>query len=826
MNRLQSEPSIDSEEKRRESSGFWSRMKEKYPATAAFCSRIGERYMMAAAALVFTGVVGAAGCGGKTGLYDDYDAGTPVSDAEADSDSIDGGVPDGDMADGDVSDGDIPDSDVLDGDLDDGDLDSDLDSDTDGDGDTPVVPALWEGANLIGDYLNRELSDRSPNIPGDTNSEYPIGGPDTNENANPFTDGEGGSLGPYETFLHRISGEGMPLLADAVISDDDAGLLFVERQDIWLRGDNHFDSNADEVVGRLDFLAYSIRLDGPGAGEGGVPVCTESTADGDFSSCQNEGGDLDVATALHKLRINFLGEQWVVTNMSPPTDLEVSSDSRLANGGMIKLGREAASGIITPEDAAPLLTVDGYSFVLAGVETHGGERRAIIRVLDAAGTVIHMDQVSRGQTREFSIDGRTYMFHVYQLSPEYGVATWADCALLSREIELEDGGELDEDMGANPGFRVALGWKNKDSASGSLAPDSLRTVAIYSDDIADISTSGDNELLEGDYVSILQEPLAWRLEYSGLDTDASDYASLRFDIMTADLDIPASYGPIVAGAQRACLIYAPYVQVRSGAGGAAFSIAREDAPGELSDDEFLVALRRPDASARCDIDGDGIIENTDLYLTHGAVFMNVSPASSDYGYSSFYVQTVGYAAVGDGEIGFAPPAGGAILIQTSILTGRRDGAIGELLDTAGTGCGLDCIDWEGVEAGMPDVFFAVAEKAGVGASASYVGYHIFAIDGTGTGNPADATFRFDSFGTGLTQLTSDSNEILYGHATSNTSFYISPDQSGPFSSGLEMVDEGYVSERGSQVVEASGTRVELSMAQRVSRAIWRILGGS
>ena len=66
-----------------------------------------------------------------------------------------------------------------------------------------VAAGTWEGENLIGDYLNRDLLDRVDNVdedlvePGTQNSEaaYTIGGSDTSENANPFTDANGGNIG-------------------------------------------------------------------------------------------------------------------------------------------------------------------------------------------------------------------------------------------------------------------------------------------------------------------------------------------------------------------------------------------------------------------------------------------------------------------------------------------------------------------------------------------------------------------------------------------------------------------------------------------------------
>lgn len=85
--------------------------------------------------------------------------------------------------------------------------DAGTNSDAGADGGVPQPVVLWQGSNLIGDYLNRTLDDRGPNSsPSDISAAYPIGGSDTDQNANPFTDGKGGSIGPSDVFMYKIDG--------------------------------------------------------------------------------------------------------------------------------------------------------------------------------------------------------------------------------------------------------------------------------------------------------------------------------------------------------------------------------------------------------------------------------------------------------------------------------------------------------------------------------------------------------------------------------------------------------------------------------------------
>ncbi|MEW6748798.1 MAG: hypothetical protein AB1295_03770 [Candidatus Micrarchaeota archaeon] len=716
----------------------------------------------------------------------------------------------------------------------------------------------WTGENLIGDYINRELLDRESNTAGDSDAEYEIGGSDTSENANPFTDGNGGSIGPTETFLYNVDGNQLSSFADFTVVDDDSGNTYVEMQDLWIRGDNRFDSDPDEVVGRLDFLAYTLKFDGPGGDEMGIPECTDSE-DNDYAVCKADVGDttIDDATETHRVKIWFLGEEWIISEMNAPntaTGAELTSENVLVNGGSVKLAKESVSGILNQGESLP---VDDLKFQLDDLEAHGDTTSAILSVLDANGNILKKDKVNPGTTKEFNVAGKTYRFHVYKVAPGYTFgAKWADVAIFAEELELVDGQELNEDENNNEGYEVSLGWKNMDAGPDDGDdvdpepddPDTLRTIVIYSDSIEDISSSGDEVLEEGDYVSLVMDPEVWKLSYKGLDLTSEDMSSLKFELKTTDKSISESKGPLYnAGpAQSACVIFAPYVSVSSGTSGSTFQTERDDATGDLSDDEFFVALNDgattsilaladgdPGAGLRaavCDSDGDGVVEGaiSDTALAPGAIFMKVSPSSDDYGVNEY--DTVGslveYEDVGDGDNDFSPPEGGAIVIEdylpdinSVLLGGPSDGYIGGLLYSDGYGACLS--------ATCPTFMFGVAEKAGTGSSNEFVDYWVFGVADTDTATPGDATFDFAS-DDGTLALTSDDQEVLYGHAVANPTdlgipeggFYLGTLDSGPVSSGMEIVEENYVSERGSMFKSIDDDTVEFDMAHKLARAQW------
>ncbi len=768
-----------------------------------------------------------------------------------------------------------------------------------------VAAGTWTGENLIGDFMNRELLDREDNVAGDSDSEYEMGGSDTSENANPFTDGAGGDLGVSETFLYNIDGGAFSTFADMTLTDSDSGNTYVEMQNMWLVAENRFDEDPDDVVGDLDFLAYTLKFDGPGGDELGIPVCTDSE-DNDFTYCKGVDGDIDDATETHRLKVYFLGEEWIISEMTAPVDT-LLNENVLVNGGSVKLAKESVGGILNQGE---FLQVDDLKFQLDDLEAHGDTTSAIISVLDANDNVLEKDKVDPGDTKEMMVNGKEYRFHVYKVAPGYTFgAKWADVAIFSHEIECEDGQELDSDENTNPSYECALGWKNMDAAPdpGGLdgdpeTPDTLRTIIVFSDDIEDISSSGEEELEPGDYVTIVEEPASWKLSYKGLDLTSEDRFNLKFELKTSDKDISASKGPYTSCSgdpgvgdvdstvpttcdsgdpvQAKCTIYAPYIEVSSGDTGSVFEVDRSDVAGDLSDDEFYIGLCvdgtgtacNPDVSAGpfeaivCDGNNDGLLDGAgtgsfvsyfsawpgglagteyDFGLTVGTVMMRTSASSDNYGFLDYFdtaffgtfpdnkgglVGTeVRYEDIGDGDDSFAPPDGGAILIQDGapIFAGPfvTDEQMGDLLYSAGFA------GWGTPE--VPDFHFAVAEKAGTGSSNEYVDYFMFGVDDIDSGTPGDATFDFESGDGAGFDVTSDNEEILYGHATPNPpdvmnmQFYCTAGPcvfdgipTGPVSPGVEMVEEGYISERGSVFELIDDNTVEFDMAHKLARAQW------
>lgn len=410
--------------------------------------------------------------------------------------------------------------------------------------------------NLIGDYLNRRLGDRGENVSGDTDAEYSLGASETSENANPFTDGMGGNIGPSETFMHRITGADFVPIADSSVYDDNADVTYEESENIWMNGSSYYADALYDVTGDVRFAAYTVKFSGE-SDDFGIPVCTTGT-DGDYTYCKSDAeyADYAYATEAHRVHVKFLGEDWVITGMSAPV-VDVSNEIEVAAGGHVKLAKEAVAGIVNQFES---LSVAGLRFQLDDLETHAGRTAAVISVLNSDDEVLKMDTVYPGQTIEFNIDGAVYKLHVYMVAPGYSFdAKWADMAILSDEIKIEDGQEFDEDSGRFPDWQSFVGWKNKEVSSGQ--PDHLRTFGIYADDIATISSSGSNRLLPGDGFSF---PYEFGVCYGGLDTTDENLQRVTFYLAKdEDIRLDPSLGPLdpVTGENVLCTIFAPYVTI-------------------------------------------------------------------------------------------------------------------------------------------------------------------------------------------------------------------------------------------------------------------------
>ena len=130
-----------------------------------------------------------------------------------------------------------------------------------------TVTGTYTAGNLIGDYLDRALLDRG----GSSSEIYYTHSSDIATDANPFTDGSSSTIGPSNTRLYKITGDMFSPLKTTTVKDEYAGVSYTETQDMWLDGNNHYSASDDDIVGTLNFLAYTLKFKGA-SDDLGIPV--------------------------------------------------------------------------------------------------------------------------------------------------------------------------------------------------------------------------------------------------------------------------------------------------------------------------------------------------------------------------------------------------------------------------------------------------------------------------------------------------------------------------------------------------------------------------
>ncbi|MDD5023203.1 MAG: S-layer protein, partial [Candidatus ainarchaeum sp.] len=416
------------------------------------------------------------------------------------------------------------------------------------------VAGTYVVSNLIGDYFDRTLTDRDQ--ASAAMHEYAYGS-DISEAANPFTNGTTGKLdsAPDETELYRITGSMFSPLKDYSPEDKDASKKYTEKQYLWVFGESKYDTTEKVMGADVDLLAYSIKF-GSATEDLGIPVATKAATTSNFHTATSPSYE----TVAHKVKVMFLGEEWIISEMIPAGG-NLTSQTDLVSGGSVKLAKESVFGVVNKGDS---LNVGTLKFVLEDVSLGTGaknEHPALLSVYVEGQTTPIKEGISVNptETQDISVPGYgTYKLHVYATGPGYSFGTtWADMAIFSHELELEDDQKLDSLEGENDNWYVTLGWKNKitSTTSDDGAPDHLRTIVLhtmYTDDLLS------DTLLVGDSVPIVESPVKWEMSYLGLDIDNNDRDDLRFSVIDKPLR------GITLTNTSTCNLTDPYVSVTSG----------------------------------------------------------------------------------------------------------------------------------------------------------------------------------------------------------------------------------------------------------------------
>ncbi|VVB99002.1 Uncharacterised protein [uncultured archaeon] len=406
---------------------------------------------------------------------------------------------------------------------------------------TVTLPGETAGVHtfktLITDSIDRLLANRNSTSSDDIwNSSN--ANPNTANDVNAYTSPLRLASWQNSQLLYRIGSDKFTGFADYSVVDNQAvSTSYTEEQSYWVgtqdRAVDYDTEYKDIVVNQYSAMAYSAKFVG---NDFGIPVCTGNLNTNDttnWASCDANGND---RTDKHRVKIKFLGAEWVISEMVNPDGAAkpLPSTTSVTNGGEIKLAKEAKYGII---NVGQMLDAGTFKVRLADISVAVGtanEHPAIIDILDANEAVVGQIQVTPGSTYTFtqSGTGNSVKIHVYKTAPGFSLsAKWAEMAIYNDEITLKDGQRYNLVSSSDAdykNFKVSLMWKNRDfttgnNDAGNVTADSLRELVIYQVD------NLNNKVKPGDVYSFLKKNPTYTLTYNGLDLTDDDYTQLSVD---------------------------------------------------------------------------------------------------------------------------------------------------------------------------------------------------------------------------------------------------------------------------------------------------------
>ena len=413
------------------------------------------------------------------------------------------------------------------------------------------IAGVHEFKTLITDTVDKTLANRNSTRSEDYYNASLSGSDTSGAETSPMRGQNENSLASQR--LYKIGSGVFTGFSDySVVDSQAASTSYTEEQAFWVGtgvNDVAYDSSSqyrDVVVRRYSEMAYSLKFSG---NDYGIPVCTgdlNSSNSDDWTSCVT---DSNSRTDRHRVKIKFMGGDWIISEMNDPSLTDASQINAVA-GGQIKLAKEAKYGII---NVGQVLDAGTFKIRLSDISVAvgaGNTHPAIIDVLDANEAVVGQIQVDSGTTYTFTQSGtsNTVKIHVYKTAPGFTLnAKWAEMAVYSDEVTLKDNQRynLVSSTDTNKDFKVSLLWKNRDytgaSGGNSSKADSLRQIVVYNVD------GLDSKVAAGDVVNFLKAMPTFKLTYKGLDLTDDDYQPLTYTAESSN-----NYRVATASGDTAC----------------------------------------------------------------------------------------------------------------------------------------------------------------------------------------------------------------------------------------------------------------------------------
>ncbi len=283
------------------------------------------------------------------------------------------------------------------------------------------------------------------------------------------------------------------LVFKTTVTDTQVSKSYTEDERYFTYAYTTYDTSAKKVKAKNGQVAYEAQFTNP------IQVCSEFTPDD--STCSDT-----YRTSKHRVKIKFLGSDWVIYGMDNfPTAGGVTASSTA-----LTIGKEVAYKEfmqIGDEATAP----NGIKIVLKDISGFptGTQYQPPVSfdIFDANGNQIDTATLQEGGTSEYNKNGVVVI--VWKAFAGIGQTAYAQVSIFSDKLTLTHGTVVDSN---NQQWQVTLVGGGT-SYGASLSRLQLARVVV-------------DDLNEGDSVTYIQKPQAMKLTYTGLEKTTYDTLTL------------------------------------------------------------------------------------------------------------------------------------------------------------------------------------------------------------------------------------------------------------------------------------------------------------
>lgn len=230
------------------------------------------------------------------------------------------------------------------------------------------------------------------------------------------------------------------------------------------------------------------------------------------------------SNTVNNAAFELLGQNWTVITYTPVSG-SASANKQLAGG---KLSLASSLTPLTTLNVGQNLTVGDYRIQLTGLgntNSSGVSQAAINIYFQNGASAANQSIMTPGVLQQFNVSGNKIFVSVNQTfnGGSFAYQQWAKVQLYTNVYNLTNGQAFNKTN--DPGWNVNLLWTN--ASNSGTTYDALKGIVIYN--------TSSTMLTQGQSLSFIQNPSAWKLQFVGTTLGQSGY-----DQVTAALDTQGS----------------------------------------------------------------------------------------------------------------------------------------------------------------------------------------------------------------------------------------------------------------------------------------------